>query len=479
MKKEVSVVWLKRDLRLSDHSPLFYALKHKLPIIIIYCFEPSLKNHYDWDERHWRFIYQSLIDLQYKVPLLWNYGEVISTFETLRESFEIKYVFSHQETGTQVTFERDKKFSKWCKNQSIIWKEYQSGGVVRGLKNRKEWQRLWVSYMKRVPFQIDPSKIQFADTSKIIFNLNLPDDVMRNLECFQKGGETEGRKVLDDFLDHRHFDYLKNISTPSQGRYSCSRLSPYLSWGNISIREVYQSATKLLKTAPSKKNLLQFISRLQWHCHFIQKFEMEVDLEFKNMNRGFDHLRNTRDKEKLKSWINGTTGYPLVDACMRCVKETGYLNFRMRAMVVSFLTHHLWQPWQDGAKYLARQFLDYEPGIHFPQFQMQAGVTGVNTIRVYNPVKQSQEKDEEGIFILEWVPELRKLPLHLVHRPWEITSMEEGIYNFQLGKDYPFPIVNTDQTGHFARETLFKAQKNEMSRLEGEKILKKHTLRSP
>ena len=211
MKPEVSVVWLKRDIRISDHAALFYAIKQKLPVIILYCFEPSLRNYYDWDVRHWRFVYQSLLDLSLKIPVLWNYGEVISTFEILKESFDIKYVYSHQETGTQITYDRDKNFFKWCKNQNITWKQYQSGGVIRGLKNRKEWKRLWVSHMRRIPFQIDLNKVHHPDTSKILLNHNLPEEVMNSHKCFQKGGETEGRKILHDFLDHRHFDYLKNI----------------------------------------------------------------------------------------------------------------------------------------------------------------------------------------------------------------------------------------------------------------------------
>lgn len=482
-KPQIHLVWLKRDLRLQDNEAIFNALQSGKRVLLVYAFEPLLMHDPHYSERHWDFIKQSLVDLNnelkaYNSKILIVKSDIIAAINQLQTTYQITNIYSHQETGLLVTFNRDKSFKRFCKNNLINWHENINNGVQRGLKDRNQWTELCNIFYEMEPLEFKPAKNQLLHIDEVKAlekNFNtMPLETKINT-LFQKGGRSTGLKYLKSFFDERYVNYMFHISKPDLARTGCSRISPYIAWGNLSIREVYHEAFYLKKTSKNKKALEAFMSRLRWQGHFIQKFEMEHTMEEASINKGFHKLKKSVSEAYQIAWKTGQTGIPLVDACMRCLNETGYLNFRMRALVVSFFTHNLWQPWQEATTHLSQMFLDFEPGIHFPQLQMQAGETGINMLRIYNPVKNSLEHDSDAKFIKKWVPELKDLDTPFAHQPYLMTEMEQQFNNFKLGENYPYPIVDVETTRKKATDTLWKMRNNKLVKVESARILRKHT----
>jgi deoxyribodipyrimidine photo-lyase len=483
INEEINIIWFKRDLRLQDNEAILNALNAGKRTLLIYVFEKSLLEDDHYSERHWDFIKQSIVDLnkdliKFDTKILCVTTEVVTAFNQILNYFKIDTVFSHQETGLLITYQRDKDFKRYCRNNSINWIENNNNGVLRGLLNRDDWFEKWDDYMYQPLFEYQLKKDDFLsietieNIEKAFFITNLET---KNDTVFQKGGTKMAWKYAKTFFETRHKNYMHHISKPALARESCSRLSPYIAWGNVSIRQIFQAALEH-KTEANKKDLGAFVSRLRWQAHFVQKFEMEHTMEEASVNKGYHKLKKSISETYQKAWKEGKTGFPLVDASMRCLNETGYVNFRMRAMLVSFFTHILWQPWQDATHHLSQQFLDFEPGIHFPQLQMQASETGTNTIRIYSPLKNSIEHDADANFIKKWVPELAKLTTPFIHEPYLMTPLDQQFANFELGIDYPKPIVDIKISRKKASNILYKMRKDPEVIMETRRILKKHTL---
>ena len=471
-KKQSSVhlVWFKRDLRLSDHTPLLAAARTGLPVLPLYVVEPDYWAQPFASRRQWAFIQDCLRELRDHTarcgqPLCIRTGSVTDVLSKLAERYEILAIHAHQETGNSWTYARDRQVADWCRSRHIPLCDYPFNGIVRGLSSRDKWSavraRRMADNMLSSPTSLSP--VQGLDPGQIppksdpLFGAALTGDV-------QPGGRQAATDLLRSFLTSRARTYQHGMSAPQSASKVCSRLSPHISFGTLSVREVEKAvAERRAQLGPQdqmfKRSLSSFSSRLVWRCHFMQKLEDQPDLDRVCMHHGFEGLREPfHNSEFLQAWCQGQTGYPFVDACMRSLNQTGWLNFRMRAMLVSFAAYHLWLDWRQFGPHLARQFTDYEPGIHYSQLQMQSGVTGINTLRIYNPVKQSYDQDPEGKFIRKWVPELADVNLQWLHEPWKMSSELNHHAANPLGKHYPFPLVINETAMNQARARMRDAR---------------------
>ena len=477
------IVWFKRDLRVHDHRALAAAAHGS--VLPLYIVEPGLWREPDTSARHWAFISESLDELDHELgllgqPLIIRVGDAVSVLDEIRRSHGIAALWSHEETGNAWTFTRDRAVGAWSRMHAVPWREIPQFGVQRQLNDRNGWAAAWDRQMAEPqaepPRQLTSVHGLKTEPLPTTSDLGLEDD-----GCFERqlGGRRAGLELLETFLAGRGRHYRREMSNPLSGATGCSRLSPHLAWGTVSMRETAQltwAQMRALKGDPSaetralRASLISFSGRLHWHCHFMQKLESEPSIEFKELHPALRELRPvTPDRALLDAWTAGQTGFPFLDACMRSLHATGWLNFRMRAMVMSFASYNLWLPWRATGMHLARQFTDYEPGIHWPQTQMQSGTTGINTIRIYSVVKQGFDHDPHGVFVRRWVPELCDVPDEFLQEPWNWPGAD-GV----IGKTYPPRIVDLKLSTAAAKDRIYGARRGDAFRSGANAIQDKH-----
>ncbi|GAB4367022.1 MAG: deoxyribodipyrimidine photo-lyase [Bryobacter sp.] len=420
------------------------------PVLPLYIVEPEAYTAPDYSAAHWQFTRESLLELREALaalgmPLVLRQGEAVRVLQSL----PIARLWAHEETGNGVTYARDRRVRRWARETGIPFVEFPANGVVRRLANRNGWSKIWEERMAEPILAapaLRPSTVELG---------HIPTERELGLSPLsftdpQLGGTRAAKEVLSSFLTQRGEHYHKELSSPLTAEHACSRLSPYLAYGNLSTKQVVQATRAALARNGWKAALRAFDGRLHWRCHFMQKLEDEPRIEFENFVRAYDGMREPYfDAERFAAWKEGRTGYPMVDACQRMLRAKGWINFRMRAMLVSFASYHLWLHWREPALHLAKLFVDYEPGIHYSQFQMQSATTGINTIRIYSPAKQQEDHDPAGIFLRRWIPE----------------------YGTPA---YPPPIVDHKEAIALARQRLGEFRRKTESREEARAVMAKH-----
>ena len=481
-----SVVWFKRDLRWQDHAALAQASRRG-PVRCIYVAEPQLWWQADAALQHFEFVHESLQALDQHLRTLGgcveiHTGELPDVLSRLWQEAPFSGLYSHEETGNGFTYARDLKVGAWCRAHAVDWQEFPQFGVVRGLKNRDLWQASWEEHMASPVHSTEGLRFwRGPSTAPLV--MSAPAHLKHNPPFRQRGGRPLAIDTLQHFLSVRSLGYRGGISSPLTAPEACSRLSAYLAWGCISMREVVQQTRAHLAQLPPQASrhragLTAFISRLYWHCHFIQKLESEPAIEWQNMHRGYDDLREQDFNEAYFAALQSArTGWPMVDACVTMLRETGWLNFRMRAMLVSVAAYPLWLHWRPVGQWLATQFLDYEPGIHWSQMQMQSGTTGINTTRVYNPIKQAQDHDPHGRFVRRWLPAMRGVPDSWLLQPWLMPASVQASSGVTLGQDLAVPVVDLSTATREAKQRLHARRQNPQVKAAKKAVVDKHASR--
>ena len=465
-----ALVWFKRDLRLADHAPLQAAALCD-EALALYVVEPDWVQSAECDAQHLAFAQAQVAALRDALAarglqLLVRWGPLPEVLTALHRQWPFTDLMSHEETGPGWSFSRDRAVRAWCRAQGVTWREWPQSGVIRGLRDRSGWALRWQRRMN-APLVTTPDRWRAAAGKDAIADGPWPlheiaqagRGASRPLPASAAGGEAAALQTFEDFLDARGRHYRSTLSSPLSADAGCSRISAWLAFGVLSMRQVHQAAEARIAQLRSLHereaddfawHLRGFASRLRWHCHFMQKLESEPEIEWRNMARSCDGLReHAFDRARFDAWRTGHTGYPMVDACMRSLNATGWLNFRMRAMLVSFAAYHLWLHWREPGLHLARQFLDFEPGIHWSQMQMQSGTTGINTLRMYSPARQQADHDPRGEFIRRWVPEFGSTA-------------------------YPPPIVDERSALQQARERLYGLRQTAGARAEADAVQSRH-----
>jgi deoxyribodipyrimidine photo-lyase len=460
------VVWHCRQLRTRDHPVLEYATAEYSTILPIFVVDPSF---YEPEglacDARIQFCHESIADLneQYRDrggALTLCHGDPIQVLSAFTDAgWEI--ATTADPTG-RYGLRRDNAVADAC-NVTFI----DADGLVRGADDSRDgWAdqaEAWLTGTQ-CAWNADEITIATVDTPITIDRVAATYEITPEKRNIPTGGTTAARKRVIDFLD-RLDSYPQNISSPADARTGTSQLSPYLRFGCLSVREVYQAVTEHEGTERAAE---MFRSRLWWNRHYNQKlvdWAGWMDEAANPVMEGFH--ADTYDPARIEAWKHGRTGYPMVDASMRCLKATGWLNFRMRAMCASFLCDLLQQPWKIGADWFYYHLIDADPAINYTQFQIQAGMDGTNMFQIYNPRKQVRDNDPDGEFIHRWVPELQGLPVEYLDQPEKTPLHIQNECGVHIGETYPYPLVEYEG----AREAI-------ISKFEGVRTQAKQALQN-
>jgi len=427
-KQEVSVFWFRRDLRLEDNAGLFHALQSKYSVIPLFIFDDSITDSLPKNDARVSFIHESLSKMDKELQeigssLLIKKGKTSDVLQSLLEEFDVKEFFFNKDYEPYA-IQRDTEICEILKTNNILSYSFKDQVIFEEKEITKAdglpytvytpFKNKWLEkYKSLAPVQEYDTELHFSNFHKNSFDF--PTLKQIGFEESLIKVKPHNLKFIANYHDIRDFPALDKTS----------HLSPHLRFGTVSVR-------KLVNWAFHKNDV--FLSELIWREFFMQILFSFPKVVTQNFKSAYDGIQWRNDEEDFKRWCSGTTGYPMVDAGMRQLNETGYMHNRVRMVVASFLIKHLMIQWQWGEAYFAEKLLDYDMSANVGNWQWAAG-TGCDAapyFRVFNPEIQQKKFDEKGIYIRKWIKEFdfgygKPMVEHAMARDRAIATYKAGI----------------------------------------------------
>lgn len=395
---KVSIFWFRRDLRLEDNNALYEAITQKKNVLPIFIFDDSILNELPVDDPRVTFIYQTLFDINHRLEtqntsLLILKGTVEEVWKDLILKYDIDSVFINKDYEPYA-IERDLKIAQLLLLNDIELHSFKDQVIFEEnevVKANGEPYTVFTPYKRRWLELYTPVTIKPTVTFENFYKKNYPFPSMEEL------GFTPSSIHVKDFNLEGVKTYAETRNFPSLD--ATSYLGPHLRFGTVSVRQII---TKLDKSCEA------FLSELIWREFFMQILYHFPHVVTRNFRPKYDGIKWLNNEEDFKKWCNGKTGYPLVDAGMRQLNETGYMHNRVRMVTAGFLCKHLLIDWRYGEAYFAKKLLDYELSSNNGNWQWAAG-TGCDAapyFRIFNPIEQLKKFDKSGDYVKKWIPEL-------------------------------------------------------------------------
>ncbi|WP_276362062.1 deoxyribodipyrimidine photo-lyase [Daejeonella sp. H1SJ63] len=406
MKKEISICWFRRDLRINDQSALFHALKGDFPVLPVFIFDTEILDKLqDKKDRRVAFIHSSLSQLQAEFinrgsGIYVIYGSVEDAFDKLTTEFAVKAVYTNHDYEPYA-IKRDSSVEKMLSQKNIPFRTFKDQVVFEKSEIIKSdgtpytvftpYSRKWKGSLKEEDIQLLPSENHLFNLFKTkSFTIPSLNDLGFEDADFHFPEINISEKRISEYHEYRNLPSVEGTSMASV----------YLRFGTVSIRQLVKSALKWNE---------QWLNELIWREFFMMilyHFPYVVNGSFK---KKYDQIKWRNNEDEFRKWCRGETGYPLVDAGMRQLNETGLMHNRVRMITAGFLCKHLLIDWRWGEAYFAHKLLDYDLSANNGNWQWAAG-SGCDAapyFRIFNPSAQTLKFDPKLSYIRKWIPGFR------------------------------------------------------------------------